>query len=248
MRQDASLSSKERRFRLERMGEFKEHAWRFFLDEEAMTMQTEPQIHQRILDRTDEQSVEVTEQFVDASAPQVVKETVERVQQRTVEQVVDVPIPQVIFVDFDRIYDGQWERTSVELQSVLYQFPVSQILVPQLYTRLPCCTHPDHDAALQRDNVRSSPVQGLRQASPPPLLLVWSRQRDSVEVFPPRGWIPCLQRVILSGILIFLTWCHPCETHLLASTCRIRLWRDFWWCDWRTVVDSGGTRVQRESR
>ena len=68
VRQDASLSSKERRFRLERMAEFKEHAWRFFLDQEAMTMQTQPQIHQRILDRTDEQSVEVTEEFVDVSA------------------------------------------------------------------------------------------------------------------------------------------------------------------------------------
>ena len=31
-------------------------------------------------------------------------------------------------------------RTSFEPQSVLYQFPVSQLPVLQLYTRLPCCT------------------------------------------------------------------------------------------------------------
>ena len=42
-------------------------------------------------------------------------------------------------------------RTSCEPESVLFQFPVSQILVPQLYTRLPCCTHPAHDAPFRRD-------------------------------------------------------------------------------------------------
>ena len=40
-------------------------------------------------------------------------------------------------------------RTSFEPQSVLYQFPVSQIPVLQLYNRRPCCTHPDHDAPLR---------------------------------------------------------------------------------------------------
>ena len=32
-----------------------------------------------------------------------------------------------------------------------YQFPVLKILVPLLYTRRHCCTHPDHDAPFQRD-------------------------------------------------------------------------------------------------
>ena len=42
-------------------------------------------------------------------------------------------------------------RPSFEPQSVVYQFPVSQILGPQLYTSFLCCTHFDRDAPFQRD-------------------------------------------------------------------------------------------------
>ena len=51
-------------------------------------------------------------------------------------------------------------RTSFDPQSVLETFPVPQILVPQLYTRLPCCTHPDDESLSQRDTCDRSMSKG----------------------------------------------------------------------------------------
>ena len=51
-------------------------------------------------------------------------------------------------------------RTSFEPQSVLYQVSVPQILVPQSYTRLPCCTYPDHDPPFQRGTCDRSVCKG----------------------------------------------------------------------------------------
>ena len=49
-----------------------------------------------------------------------------------------------------RVEAAHWVmRTSFGPQSVVCQFPVSQICCPQFYTRFSCCTHPDHDAPFQ---------------------------------------------------------------------------------------------------
>ena len=76
-------------------------------------------------------------------------------------------------------------RTSFEPQSVVYHFPVSQILVPQLFTRLPCCTHPYHDAPFQRDTRDRFVFKGSdrHQHLSSLILVVWSRLRDSAQVF-----------------------------------------------------------------
>ena len=60
-----------------------------------------------------------------------------------------------------RLEASHWVmRTSFETQSVFNQFPVFQIFVPQLYTRLPCCTHPAHDTPFQRDTCDRSMCKG----------------------------------------------------------------------------------------
>ena len=60
VRQDASLTNKERRFRLARIGKNKERAWQLFLEEVANVL--EPQIQVSVLERIDEEIVEVTKQ------------------------------------------------------------------------------------------------------------------------------------------------------------------------------------------
>ena len=131
-------------------------------------------------------------------------------------------------------------RTSFEPQSVLYQLPVSRILVQQLYTRLPCCTHPVHDAPFQRDTCERFMCKGSdrhqRLFSFSLILLLWSRLRDSGLV-----WNSSLRQVILALIRIAHV-VSSCETHLIAYI-SIRLRRDYLWWDWQTVVDGGGTRV-----
>ena len=85
-----------------------------------------------------------------------------------------------------RLEAAHWVmRTSFERQSLLCQFPVSQIPVPQLYTRLPCCNHPDHDAPFQRDTCDRSMCKGSDRHQclfSYPVVLV-SVARDSVAVF-----------------------------------------------------------------
>ena len=85
-----------------------------------------------------------------------------------------------------RLEAAHWVmRTSFAPQSLLCQFPVSQILVPQLYTTLPCCNHPDHDASFQRDPCDPSVCKGSdkHQRLFSHLVVLVSVARDSVAVF-----------------------------------------------------------------
>ena len=126
-------------------------------------------------------------------------------------------------------------RTSFEPQSVLYTFPVSQILVPQLYTRLPCCTHPDDDALFQRDTCDRSMCKGSdgrqRLFSYLCVLVSFVRQCRSL-------WnLACSESS--SRISGFLTWCHRAQ-HISLLTCAENdLDDDFWW---RDRSDCGGQR------
>ena len=130
-------------------------------------------------------------------------------------------------------------RTSLDPRSVLCQFPVTEILVPQLYTRRPVCSHltMTHHFNATRAKVSCARVQTGIRASSFFILLFWSRLRDTGIV-----WNLRLRQVILA-----LIWSphvvSPCETHLIACTCSIRLRRDFWWSDWRIVVGSVDTCV-----
>ena len=73
-------------------------------------------------------------------------------------------------------------RCKKSRQSVLCQFPVSPILVPQFYTRLPCCAHliMTHHFNATRANVSCA---RLRQASAPLLILVRSVSVPFVGTF-----------------------------------------------------------------
>ena len=132
-------------------------------------------------------------------------------------------------------------RTSFETQSVSCQFPVSQIPVQQLYTRLSCCTPSDHDAPFQRDTCERFMCKGSdrHQRLFSFSLILWfsSRLRDSGFF-----WNLFLRQVILALIRIPHV-VSPCEKHLIAHTCSIRLRLDFRWWDWQTEVEGGGTRV-----
>ena len=126
-------------------------------------------------------------------------------------------------------------RTSFEPRSVLCQFPVSQIPVPQLYTRLLVAltvtmTHHFHATRAIVSCARAHRHQRF-------FWLFWSRLRDS-EIL----WNFSLRQVALALIRV-LHVVSSCETHLTAHTYSVRLRRDLWWWDWRTVVESGGTRV-----
>ena len=101
-------------------------------------------------------------------------------------------------------------RTSFEHQSVLYQFPVSQFLVPQFHS-----THDvpvaltllmTHHVNATRANVSCA---RLRQASAPLLIVVRSVSVPFVGTFAwgKSSWLQ----------LGFLTWCHR-EKHISLST------------------------------
>ena len=79
---------------------------------------------------------------------------------------------------------------SFGFQSVLFQFPVSQILVLQLYTRVLCCSHPDHDTPFQRDTCERFMCKGS----------------DRHQRFVSVGTFAC-GRSSLRGSGFF-TWCH----------------------------------------
>ena len=74
----------------------------------------------------------------------------------------------------------------------------------------------------------------LGQASAPLLIF-------DTKCFRSLCWNVCLRQVILASVRIPHV-VSPCETHLLACTCNIRLGPDLWW-DWRIVVDSVDTHV-----
>ena len=95
----------------------------------------------------------------------------------------------------------------------MYQFRVSQIFVPQLYTRLHCCTHPDHDAPCQRDTCDRFACKGSdthqRLFSYLVVLVSGARQRGIVWNFA------CSESSsLISG---FLTWCHRAQ-HISMPT------------------------------
>ena len=128
-------------------------------------------------------------------------------------------------------------RTSFELQSVVYQFPVSQILVPQLYTTLLCCTRPDHDAPFQRDTCDHSMCKGSDMHQ---FFLFYLVVSASVAIWCGSVWnLACSESSSL--ISCFHTWCHRAQhislrTLLLKTTLK---WLQV--VDWQTVVDSSGT-------
>ena len=82
-----------------------------------------------------------------------------------------------------RLEAAHWVlRTSVEPQSVLYQFPVSQIPAHSCTQDVPCCTHPARERHLNATRANVSCAR-LRQASAPPVVLVsTARQCGSVSV------------------------------------------------------------------
>ena len=104
--------------------------------------------------------------------------------------------------------------TSFDPQSVLETFPVSQILVPELYTRLPCCSHPDHGALCHRDTCDRSMSKGSdgHQSLFSYLVVLVSVARRCGGVWK----IACSESS--SQISGFLTWCHRAQ-HTSLSTC-----------------------------
>ena len=128
-----------------------------------------------------------------------------------------------------RLEAAHWiMRTSFERKSVLYQFPVSQIPVLHLYTRRPCCTHPDHDAPFQRDTCERFMCKGSGKASAPLLffyqtvvLVSVARQWNCLEPFLEASH-PCFDPDSSRGVIVRNT-SHCLHLH------SIRLRRDFWW-------------------
>ena len=80
--------------------------------------------------------------------------------------------------------------TSFEPQSVLYQFPVSQILVPQLYTWRPCCILLAHDASFQRDTCECFWCKAQTGIS--------ASSHFGTKCFRSLCWNFCLRQVILA--------------------------------------------------
>ena len=105
-------------------------------------------------------------------------------------------------------------RTSFEPQSVLYQFPVSQLPVLQLCTRLPCCTRL---TMTHNFNATKSSDKHQRLILLSCCFLVLVAEPDS-----SRG-------VIVGNTSHCLLLQHTTTTLLLVV-------------DWQTVVDGGGTR------
>ena len=105
-------------------------------------------------------------------------------------------------------------RTSFDPQSVLETFPVSQILVPDLYTRLPCCSHPDDDSLSQRDTCDRSMSKGSdgHQSLFSYLVVLVSVARRCRSPWN----LACSESS--SQISGFLTWCHRAQ-HISLLIC-----------------------------
>ena len=81
---------------------------------------------------------------------------------------------------------------------------------------VPCCTHPDHDAPLQRDTCDRSMCKGSDR-----------HQRlfsfFDTKCFRSLCWNVCLRQVILASVRIPHV-VSSCATHLIACTCSIYIY------------------------